>query len=441
MTKQARWWTLGLALLGLGLAILAFGKYVRPAPPKRVAISTGAEGGAYFRYAKSYAPAFSAVGVSIDIRTSAGSVENVKRLADEASDVDFAFVQSGIGDGKLEKGLVSLGAVAYEPLWIFLHSAAGGFRAGRISDLSGMRIGVGAVGSGSRKVALELLKDSGITEQMARLVEEPTAESIAKLKAGGLDAVVFIAALDTPSIRELFQTPSVTVMSLDLADAYARRVPALSRFVIPQGVIDPVHKVPAQDVVTLAATANLIAKEDTHPALMYLMLKTAQEIHMKPTLASRTAEFPSLVFAQDYEISDEARRYYKEGEPFLYKYLPFGLANFLSRFLVILLPALALLLPLTDWIPKIQTFSLKRKFFKHYDEIRAVDLSVASLSTPEALASARSTLDSIEARINAIKAPTMYSSMPYDLRDHIDLVRVRLDRQADTIAKAAPRHQ
>jgi TRAP transporter TAXI family solute receptor len=437
MKKRTAWWIFGLALLGLGLAILAFGKYVRPAPPKRVVISTGAEGGAYFRYAKAYVPAFNAVGVKVDIRTSAGSVENAARLADETSDVDFAFIQSGIGDSKLEKGLVSLGAIAYEPLWIFLNSPAGGFHAGRISDLSGMRIGVGPPGSGSRKVALELLKDSGVTEQMARLVEEPIAESVRKLKTGGLDALVFIAALDTPFIQDLFQTPNVTVMSLELADAYARRLPALSRFVIPQGVVDPVHKVPAQDVITLAATANLVAKDETHPALMYLMLKTAQEIHMKPTLASRTAEFPSLVFAQDYEISDEAKRYHKEGEPFLYKYLPFGLANFLSRFLVILVPALALLLPLTDWIPKVQSFSLKRKFFKHYDEIRAVDLSVANLSTPDALAAAHADLNAIEARINAIKAPTMYSSMPYDLRDHIDLVRVRLDRRAEALKVSA----
>ena len=52
-------------------------------------------------------------------------------------------------------------------------------------------------------------------------------------------------------------------------------------------------------------------------------------------------------FAQTaFRLSDEARRFYKSGPPFLQRYLPFWVANFIARMTVMLLPFFALLFPL-----------------------------------------------------------------------------------------------
>src|SRR5688500_1153706 len=92
-----------LLVIGLpSLALVAGGfwlaaKFVKPAPPDRLVLSAGSAGGAYHEFAGRYAAILARDGVTLEVRPSAGSVENLQRLADPASDVEVAFVQGGIG--------------------------------------------------------------------------------------------------------------------------------------------------------------------------------------------------------------------------------------------------------------------------------------------------------------------------------------------------------
>jgi TRAP-type uncharacterized transport system substrate-binding protein len=72
-------------------------QFVNPAAPRTVVIATGQEDGAYFLFAERYRELLAAEGIELQIRQTAGSVENIRLLEDESSDVDLAFVQGGVG--------------------------------------------------------------------------------------------------------------------------------------------------------------------------------------------------------------------------------------------------------------------------------------------------------------------------------------------------------
>ena len=55
-------------------------QYVGPAPPTRIVMSAGTEGGEYARFAERYREVLARDRISLEIRTSAGSVENIERL-------------------------------------------------------------------------------------------------------------------------------------------------------------------------------------------------------------------------------------------------------------------------------------------------------------------------------------------------------------------------
>jgi hypothetical protein len=79
--------------------------------------------------------------------------------------------------------------------------------------------------------------------------------------------------------------------------------------VLLRGVFDLARDIPGEDVTLLAPTANLVTREDFHPALAYLLLQAATEVHAGAGVLQRPQEFPA---AREVGIplSDEAQRYY-----------------------------------------------------------------------------------------------------------------------------------
>ncbi|MEJ7602349.1 MAG: TAXI family TRAP transporter solute-binding subunit [Kofleriaceae bacterium] len=150
------WGVVGtLMLAAVGLTLL----WSAPPPPSRIVLATGARGDAYFFYGGKLAERMQKLdGPKADVLETRGSVENLKALA--AGKVDVAFVQGGVpsalrGSVELE-GLRSIARVYSEPLWVF-HRAD--LELALLGDLrtGNRRIGVGADGSGTQVIALELL--------------------------------------------------------------------------------------------------------------------------------------------------------------------------------------------------------------------------------------------------------------------------------------------
>ena len=151
-----------------------------------------------------------------------------------------------------------------------------------------------------------------------------------ELQQGRIDAAFIIAAENAPVVQVLLRSPGVKVMSFAQAEAYQRRFPFLTKLTLPQGVADLVRDYPPHDVTVLAPTANLIVRDDLHPALQSLLLQAATEVHGRAGFFQRAGEFPAYK-DRLLPLSPEAARYFKSGPPFLQRYLPFWLAVLVDR--------------------------------------------------------------------------------------------------------------
>jgi len=282
-------------------------QFVEPAPPRQISITTGAETGAYYAYAKRYAQLLAANGITLDVKTSVGSLQNLQRI--KSGEADIAFIQGGIQEvlgHEDESDLRSLGSVSYEPLWVFYRSE---HRLDKLHQLVGHHIAVGEEGSGIRGLALKLLEVNGIPANSKNLVPITGVGAVEALQRGDVDAAFVVAAQEAPVVQAMLRSPGVRVMSFSQADAYTRRFPYLSKVVLPRGVVDLVRDSPPRDTVLLATTANVVVREDLHPALASLLLLAMSDVNGKTGFFQRAGEFPSYK-DHSFALADEAQRYY-----------------------------------------------------------------------------------------------------------------------------------
>jgi len=413
-----------VALPSLLLAIGAFwlaAQFIKPAPPDQLVVSTGGEGGAYQRFATRYKDALARYGIALVEKPSAGSTENLTRLRDPDFEVDAAFIQGGTARPNEEDELLSLGDIYYEPLWIFYREAAvhGG---DKVLDLKGKRVAVGGAGSGTNYLAMELLAANGIDAKNTRLIETGGLGLLERLKKNEIDAVFVVGPTQSSLVWSLLYTPGVRLMSLTHAEAYTRRFPYLARLVLPRGAIDLTLDIPPHDVQLVSPMATLLVREDTHPALIDLLMQAASEVHGAPGVFQKPGEFPRAGHSE-FPLSKEAERYYKSGRPFLQRYLPFWAATLIDRMVVMLVPLLAVLIPLFKFAPQIYGWRVRSRIYRRYGELKFLENEVNEEPGRHSRAEWLQKLDAIEADASGIRTPLTFSDMLYTLRAHIDLVR------------------
>lgn len=414
------WWI--VLVVGIGFAV-AF-QFVQPAPPRHIVISSGGEGGAYYHFAGRYAAILARNGIALEVRPSAGSQENLQRL--EKGEADVAFVQGGVSTRPEEDEsysfedapLQSLGSLFYEPVWVFYR---GERKIERLTDLAGRRIAIGQEGSGVRQLAQQLLAANDVPAG-GRLLPLSGLQAAEELQQGRIDAAFVIAAQEAPVVQVLLRSPGIRVMSFAQAEAYQRRFPFLYRLLMPHGVVDLVRDFPAEDVTLLAPTANLVVRSDLHPALQSLLLQAASEVHGASGFFQKRGEFPAYKDAF-LPLSAEAARYYKSGPPFLQRYLPFWLAVLIDRLFVLLVPVVALLIPLLKVAPAIYSWRIRSKVFRCYGELKFLENDLRQHFEPERLADYRQRLDAIEEEASQLPVPLAFTDLVYTLREHINLVR------------------
>ena len=413
-----------VALPSLLLAIGAFwlaAQFIQPAPPDRMIISTGGEGGAYQRFAARYKDVLARYGIELVDKPSAGATENLRRLRDPEFEVDAAFIQGGTARPGDDDELVSLGDFYYEPLWIFYREAA--LRSGdKLLDLKGKRIATGGAGSGTHHLAMELLAANGIDATNTKLIEAGGLALVERLQKNEIDAVFVVGPTQSSLVWSLLYTPGVRLMSLTHAEAYTRRFPYLARLVLPRGAIDLTQDIPPHDIQLVSPLATLLLRADTHPALIDLLMQAAGEVHGAPGVFQKPNEFPR-VGHNAFPLSKEAERYYKSGKPFLQRYLPFWAATMIDRMVVMVLPLLVVLIPLFKFAPQVYGWRVRSRIYRRYGELKFLENEINEEPGRHSRAEWIEKLDRIEADASQIRTPLTFSDMLYTLRGHIDLVR------------------
>jgi hypothetical protein len=106
----------GLAAAVMVVSIVALALiYFFPAPPSKVVIATGVKGSSFEYYGKRYREIFARHNIKLELRATAGALDNLIELRKPDSGVQIAFVTGGLSNGKLAPGLLSLGTIYNQP--------------------------------------------------------------------------------------------------------------------------------------------------------------------------------------------------------------------------------------------------------------------------------------------------------------------------------------
>jgi len=413
-----------LALLVICWLVLTM---LKPFSQGKIVVTAGATDGVYYNFAERYAQILKRDGITLDIRPSSGSVENFERLRDDNSEFEVGFVQSGTGTPEQAPGIQTIAAISYQPIWVFYQAKT---NYDRLSQLMGKRISLGVPGSSLRIVADNLLGANGVTRKNSTFAELNSNDAFTELREKRIDAAFFIGRADNELIHAMLSS-DIKLMNFSQADAMVQQFPSLSKITYPRGATSLIADQPSHDVTLLAATAMLVSKNHLHPALTYLLLDAANEIHSPPDFFTPRNYFPNQNI-EDYELADETRHYFKSGRPFLQRYLPFWLANFIERRFTILLPFIAILFGLIQAVPRLYDVSMKKRLVVWYKEIHLLEEEIWNTRhpSPEKLEEWHAEIEEIDANANQIDIPQRYYGDVYALKQAIRVVRDRISNAA-----------
>ena len=414
---------LGLPLVALlASGILAAQKLVQP-PPSTIRILSGPDGSSYRLNAEKYKKIIEHYGVKVVILPSHGSLDNLHQLAKAKTKADVGFVQGGLTDGVDITHLVSLGSVFAQPMMVYYRHAE---PVERLSQLKGKRLAIGPEGSGARALALKLLQANEMDAAPTVLLELAGEEAADELIAGKIDAAFLMGDSATPAImRKLRDNPDIEIANFRQADGYLRKFRFLSKLTLPEGAYDLGKNEPPRTLTLVGPTVELVARHDLHPALSDLLISAAREVHSGPGLFRNAGEYPAPL-ARDFPISADAERYYKSGGQFLYKRLPFWLANLIDRLLVVVVPLLVILVPATKIIPNLYRWRMRARIYRWYGALMAIEREMLAQPVPEAQSALLKRIDAIERSVNELKTPLSFADQLYVLRDHVGMVRQHL---------------
>ncbi len=410
----------------LALFWLAF-SMLEPPPPKSVRMASGGAGGAYAAVAERYRVLLDEVGVELEVLETNGSVDNIARIvegADAEGAADIAIVQTGLADAASRAHISSLGAVYYEPLWIFHRSD---LAMTDLRDLAGKRVAIGGQGSGSRALTEILLADNDLSAQSMILLPLAGQDAVDALKSGKADAAMIVAGAGSDWIMAAATDPAISIHSLERSLAYSRRHPFLSPVILPEGALSLSQNLPVADTQMAAPSAQIVVRHDLHPAIHSILLDAMAVTHADGTLLASPGTFPRPVSA-DFELSKEARRYYENGPSFLRRFFPFDIANFLERAWVLLIPLATLAFPIVKAAPPLYRWRVRRKIYVWYRDLRLMEEEGRSAETPQARLAVRARLAELQEETGKVEVPDSYTDDLYRLRAHIRFVSELLDR-------------
>jgi TRAP-type uncharacterized transport system substrate-binding protein len=394
-----------------------------PFPSRTLVISTASPSSGYERFARRYREVLEKNGVSLEIKTSGGSAENLERLRDKASPIQVAFSTIGAarpGDGA---DIASLGGTFLTPVFIFYRADE---TITRFSQFRGRRLSIEPFGTNLRDFLLQILRASDAVDTATTLTELSNVEAIDALIAGRLDAVMFSSANpDNPAVQRALTSPALRLMSVSEADAISVMVPALRHVVMPRAMLSLADDRPPTAIDMLALGNSLLVRKDVHPSLQLLLLETARQVHRPPGPFQRFGEFPAPQ-PQDLPLSETAERFYRSGPPFLQQYTSFWVAALIDRIAIILIPLIAVLIPAIGYAMPVYRWLNGRHIWRWHHALSEIEQEFATATDGDHQHKVRARIAEIERAVDAIKVARQMEGELYHLRGRTRALRERI---------------
>src|SRR6516225_5043404 len=419
-----------LGTVGIGSLALI---YFIPAPPSKVVMATAFKGASFEYYGRQYREIFARSHVELELRETAGAVENLKVLQDPTADVQIAFVTGGLSDSKHAPCVLSLGTVYDQPFWIFYPVNR---PLDHFSQLKDKRIAVGPEGSATRRMAEQILGKGGVNSATATFLPFAGQAADEALQEGEADAVWIIGVPEATAVQSFLRNPNVRPMSFPMSEALTRIFPDLSRMTLPQGTIDIEQVIPSDDVQLIGTKSKVLIRSDLHPEIVQLLLQTMKEVHGGSDLFHRGGEYPNG-FDSEYTVAPTAIDFYKNGPSFMQRYLPLWLSIHAQRAIAVLVTGIAIGLPLLHFVPQGFNWMTRRRLLHWYAQLKALETSFESNPSHRHLIDKQSEIERIEDALSKIQFPLNFSDQVYNLRSHIDIVRRKVESRLHSYGRIA----
>jgi uncharacterized protein len=449
---------ISIAVLAVGGIVISLVLLIRASGVDgKIVMATG--NAQYHELAGTYRGELETNGVTLELRDTTEGFATLQALVDNKSGINAGFVKGGLV-GSLQGRLasekakewrahqlgkwLSIGRVFYEPIWVFTRDD---LPIQSLRDLQHKRILIGLHDGGTRRIATQLLSANGVDASNATLIEEILEPDARQLHAGKADAAILIVSPDAERIQQLLRVPDIRLMNFaPEVEAYTNRFPALTRLILREGAVEFSPVLPSADITLLATSAALVVRSDMHPALVSLLThamihnpKSGFDKGGDPVLFFKAGEFPSS-HDPEFRFSGDALTVHRSGElPVLLRVvaplnkrlgLPFSLSAFANahgaQTILLLIPVLAVLLPLVKAIPSMYAWSVRRRLLYWYRHLTKLERTLDHPDAAEHVRARQAELEHIDAAVRRIRVPVYFADQVYDLRGHIDIVRQRL---------------
>ena len=402
--------------------------YFIPAPPTKITMDAGLKGSAFEHIANRYREKLAKHHVTLSLHFINAPGDNLKLINDPRSGVVAGFVFGGQTNSEASPDIESLGRISAAPLWIFY---TGSETLDRLTQLKGRRI--------YWTTALDdfigrILAVHGVSAADRVTVKGVGLQAVTKaLHAGDIDVAIEPPIdVTAPAIQSLLRDPNVRLMNVTQAEALTRLFPSLNRLVLPQGVIDLEKNIPRSDVNLIGSSSAVVVRKELHPELKYLLAETLKEVHRGGGVFQRVGEFPTQI-DPEFPMAEEALDYYRNGPSFLQRYLPFWTINYAKRVAAILVAAIAVVIPLFTYGPRLYEWLLRNRLIRLYRRLRAVNARLKGSTTANSLAALQAELDEVDRAANIL--PLRHSDLFFSLLMHIDMTRTRLAARLATLQR------
>ena len=285
---------IAIAGLALGAALLA-GAAI--AQQLNIAIATGGTGGVYYPMGGGMANVLSKnlPGVNATARVTGGSVDNLKLIGTDQSEVAFSMVDAALdalkGEDKFKGNPVEVRTLmVLYPNRMHVVSVEGtGIT--KMSDLKGKRVSTGSPGSATEVMAFRVIEAAGLDKDKDMTRERlGVAESTNALKDRKIDAYFWVGGLPTAAVTDLGATPGVKIKLIDHSDV-VDKMNAKYPGMYSTGVI-PAKTYPGQDADNKISVVQniLVSNAKMTDKTAYDIVKTLYEKRADVALAHGEAK-------------------------------------------------------------------------------------------------------------------------------------------------------
>lgn len=300
-------------LLVLGLVLSASAGEVK------MIFATGGTAGTYYPFGGAMAKIWNSKipGMNVTAQATGASIENIRLM--NKDEVELALVQSDnidwafFGKEVFKEKITKMAAIAVLYPEIVHIVVRGDSPAKTFGDLKGLKVGVGAPGSGTEANFRQLQEVYGMKKDDVKGQYLSYAESADQFKDKHIDSFFLTTGIPNSALMDVANMRPIKLLSIE--DAMVAKITQLYPFLAPAKIPANTYKGQTEEVKTIAVMAVLIADPKLSEQVAYNLTKAL--IENQAELASAHAKGKELslqgaVKGVSIPFHPGAAKYYKE---------------------------------------------------------------------------------------------------------------------------------